>query len=145
MTYPDAIRRAGFSGEGPALGNALFDALFNGRDGVTFSVDDYAETWRRVKTPDHRIHLDIPELIEELKSLATEKPENDAQFPFILMAGERRSSTANTVIRDPAWRAKDRGGALRMQSRPMRSHWESQAVAGCASPRVAAVPRRSSR
>ena len=114
MTYPDAVRRAGFSGEGPALGNALFDAIFNARDGVTFTVDDYDETWRRIKTPDHRIQLDIPELIEELKSLAEEKAESNPQFPFILSAGERRSSTANTIVRNPAWRAKDPHGALRM-------------------------------
>ncbi len=138
MTYPDAIRRAGFSGEGPELGNALFDALFNGRDGVTFSVDDYEETWRRVKTPDQRIHLDIPELIEELKSLADEKPETDSQFPFILMAGERRSSTANTVIRDPAWRAKDRGGALRM------SPADAQSLGLASGGRVRITTRRGS-
>ncbi|HYL60625.1 MAG TPA: molybdopterin dinucleotide binding domain-containing protein, partial [Candidatus Acidoferrales bacterium] len=28
--------------------------------------------------------------------------------------GERRSTTANTIVRDPAWRPKDRAGALRM-------------------------------
>ena len=48
MTYPDAIRRAGFTGEGPELGNALFDAILNGRAGVVFCVDDYEETWRRM-------------------------------------------------------------------------------------------------
>jgi anaerobic selenocysteine-containing dehydrogenase len=114
MTYPGAVRRAGFSGEGPELGNALFDAILTGRDGVTFTVDDYADTWPRMSTPDHRIQLDIPELIEELKSLADEKAQSDSQFPFVLSAGERRSSTANTIVRDPAWRAKDRDGALRM-------------------------------
>jgi anaerobic selenocysteine-containing dehydrogenase len=114
LTYPDAVRRAGFSGEGPELGNALFDAILTGRDGVTFTVDDYADTWPRMSTPDHRIQLDIPELIEELKSLADEKVHSDSQFPFVLSAGERRSSTANTIVRDPAWRAKDRDGALRM-------------------------------
>ncbi len=138
MTYPDAIRRAGFTGEGPELGNALFDAIFRGRDGVNFSVDDYDETWRRVKTPDHRLHLDIPELIEELKSLADEKPESNSQFPFILMAGERRSSTANTVIRDPAWRAKDRGGALRM------SPVDAQSLGVASGGRVRITTRRGS-
>jgi anaerobic selenocysteine-containing dehydrogenase len=114
MTYPDAVRRAGFSGDGTALGNALFDAIFNSRDGVTFTVDEYEETWRRINTPDHRVQLDIPELIAELKSLADEKPESNPQFPFVLSAGERRSSTANTIVRNPEWRAKDRAGALRM-------------------------------
>jgi anaerobic selenocysteine-containing dehydrogenase len=32
----------------------------------------------------------------------------------VLSAGERRSFTANTVIRDPAWRKKDAQGALRL-------------------------------
>ena len=38
----------------------------------------------------------------------------DPEFPFVLSAGERRSSTANTIYRDPAWRKKDADGALRM-------------------------------
>ena len=32
----------------------------------------------------------------------------------MLAAGERRSSTANTIQRDPAWRKKDQQGALRV-------------------------------
>ena len=31
-----------------------------------------------------------------------------------MSAGERRTSTANTIFRDPAWRTKDRDGALRV-------------------------------
>jgi len=34
----------------------------------------------------------------------------------VLAAGERRSSTANTIYRDPAWRKKDVHGALRLSS-----------------------------
>ena len=32
----------------------------------------------------------------------------------MLTAGERRTSTANTIFRDPAWRRKDADGALRI-------------------------------
>jgi anaerobic selenocysteine-containing dehydrogenase len=32
----------------------------------------------------------------------------------VLSAGERRSFTANTVYRDPAWRKRDAAGALRI-------------------------------
>jgi len=32
----------------------------------------------------------------------------------VLSAGERRSSTANTIFRDPAWRKRDAQGALRL-------------------------------
>ena len=112
---PDSIRRAGFEGDGGALGDALFDAILDGASGVVFSVDDWEESWNRVATPNGRIQLSIPELFEELDELATEDaPGTTADFPFVLSAGERRSFTANTIVRDPAWRRKDAEGALRI-------------------------------
>jgi anaerobic selenocysteine-containing dehydrogenase len=115
MTYPDAVRRAGFSGEGPALGEALFDAILNGRSGITFTVDEYDETWRRLETPDRRVNLAIPELLDELEGLRDAPTAVTADFPFVLSAGERRSSTANTIVRDPAFRKRDSIG-LRMSA-----------------------------
>ena len=41
-------------------------------------------------------------------------PGDDAEWPLMLSAGERRSFTANTIIRDPLWRKKDEAGALRV-------------------------------
>ena len=41
--YPDSLHRAGVAGEGPALGEALFDAIMKNRSGVVMSVDPYAE------------------------------------------------------------------------------------------------------
>ena len=110
--YPDSLHRAGVAGEGPALGEALFDAIMKNRSGVVMSVDPYAETWRRIH--DEKINLTIAELMPELKALRDEYPVRDADFPFVLSAGQRRSSTANTIIRDPGWRPKDPAGALWM-------------------------------
>jgi anaerobic selenocysteine-containing dehydrogenase len=114
MSYPDSVRRAGFEGEGPALGEALFEAIRTRRSGVTFTVDEYEETWKRLCTPDGKVNLSVPELLGELDGLRDEKPGGDAEFPFVLTAGERRTSTANTIFRNPAWRKKDAAGALRM-------------------------------
>jgi anaerobic selenocysteine-containing dehydrogenase len=115
MAYPDSVRRAGFEGVGPALGEQLFEAILTRRSGVTFTIDDYDETWRRVETKDKRIRLAVPVLLDELARLAAEDPSaRDPRFPFILSAGERRSSTANTIFRDPGWRKKDGDGALRI-------------------------------
>jgi formate dehydrogenase len=115
MTWPESVRRAGLRGDGPELGEALFDAILASRSGLVFSVDDYAETWRRVATPDGRVRLAIPELLAELESLRGEDPRvRDPGYPFVLSAGERRATTANTIFRDPAWRRQDAGGALRM-------------------------------
>ncbi|MCZ7628948.1 MAG: hypothetical protein M5U19_07715 [Microthrixaceae bacterium] len=41
-------------------------------------------------------------------------PGDDPDWPFLLAAGERRSFTANTIIRDPAWRKRGAEGALRI-------------------------------
>jgi anaerobic selenocysteine-containing dehydrogenase len=112
---PHSIRRAGFEGEGPELGDALFDAILESPSGVVFSVDPWEASWKRVGTPEGRIRLAVPELFEELDGLATEeRPGTNPEFPFVLSAGERRSFTANTIVRNPDWRRKDRSGALRI-------------------------------
>ena len=36
------------------------------------------------------------------------------EYPFVLSAGERRGFSANTIVRDPSWRKKDKEGALRI-------------------------------
>ncbi len=114
-TYPESVRRAGFDGDPIAQGEALFEAILASRSGVVFSVDEYDETWRRVETGDGKVQLALPELLGELRALRHEDPaQRDPAFPFVLAAGERRTSTANTIFRDPSWRRKDEHGALRM-------------------------------
>jgi anaerobic selenocysteine-containing dehydrogenase len=118
---PDSIRRAGFEGEGAALGDALFDGILEGASGVVFSVDDWEESWKRVGREGGRIRLSIPEIFEELEALADADPVSTSDaYPFVLSAGERRSFTANTIVRNPDWRRKDRSGALRMHPRDAR-------------------------
>ena len=115
QTYPDSVRRAGFEGDQFGQGEALFEAILSRPSGVVFTVDEYDETWRRLATTDGRVNLAIPELLQELAALRDEPaPAPPPDFPFVLSAGERRSSTANTIFRDPAWRRKDPLGALRM-------------------------------
>lgn len=115
MSFPESVQRAGFQGFGPELGEQLFQAMLSGRSGMVFSVDDYEVTWQRLDTPDKKVRLVIPELLAELAGLQSEDPSvRDPLFPLVLSAGERRSTTANTVLRDPAWRKKDVVGALRV-------------------------------
>jgi anaerobic selenocysteine-containing dehydrogenase len=112
---PESLRRAGLAGEGLELGDALFDRILDSPSGLIFSVDEWEETWKRVRHPGQRIQLAVAELFEELDGLATnDGAETHADFPFILSAGERRSFTANTIVRDPEWRRKDSSGALRI-------------------------------
>jgi anaerobic selenocysteine-containing dehydrogenase len=113
-----SLARAGFTGEPGEAGDALFDALLASKSAVVFAVDTWDECFERLRTPNRRVQLAIPELFDELDGLATASPSlTTAEFPFLLSAGERRSFTANTIIRNPEWRRKDRGGALRMNPR----------------------------
>jgi anaerobic selenocysteine-containing dehydrogenase len=111
---PAGVRRAGFTGEGLMAGEQLFEAILASRSGVVITDDEYDESWRRVATPDGLVHVTIPELLGELSGLATEPVGPDPEWPFVLSAGERRSFTANTIMRDPSWRKRDPSGALRV-------------------------------
>jgi formate dehydrogenase len=115
MRHPDAVRAAGLEGEGIALGSALWNALISRPDGVVFTRHDHADSWSLLRTPDRKIQLAVPELVDDVRALVDEMPTYTSdEFPFVLSAGERRSFTANTIMRDPSWRKKDPEGALRL-------------------------------
>jgi anaerobic selenocysteine-containing dehydrogenase len=112
---PASVAAAGFTGEGLEPGERLFDAILASPSGLVFSVDEPEVGLARLRTDDGLVHLAIPELLDELDALATEPaPGGSADFPFVLSAGERRSFTANTIFRDPAWRKRDAAGSLRI-------------------------------
>ncbi|MEE2778224.1 MAG: molybdopterin-dependent oxidoreductase [Acidobacteriota bacterium] len=113
--YPDSLKRAGIEGDGPMLGERLFDKILASPSGLVFTDDPPEISWDRLGTADKRLQLVIPELLDELDGLASESPIfSTDEFPFLLSAGERRSFTANTINRDPAWRRNDSAGSLRM-------------------------------
>jgi anaerobic selenocysteine-containing dehydrogenase len=115
MRHPDAVRAAGFDGDGLELGSALWNEVLTNRDGVVFTRNDHADSWTLLQTPDQKIHLAIPELLATAGELVAEPQTfTSDEFPFVLSAGERRSFTANTIMRDPAWRKRDPEGALRL-------------------------------
>jgi anaerobic selenocysteine-containing dehydrogenase len=110
----DAAARAGFGGSALTAGNKLFDAIITQPSGVIYSVSEYADSWRAVRLPDHKINLCIEEMLGELETLGSKLPQQDADYPFILSAGERRSDTSNTSIRDAGWHRRGTFGTLRM-------------------------------
>lgn len=108
-----AVRRAGLAGNRLTQGAELFRAILERRSGTVISRHEFADLWSFIKHSDGRIHLEIPEMLKELAALRTEVPPG-AGFPFILMAGERRSYNANQIYRDPGWRKVDPHGSMRM-------------------------------
>lgn len=113
-TYTDSLRRAGFEGEIPEMGQQLFEKLLSSPSGFVFTEDEPDVSWKRLRTSNGRIRVALPEMLEKLSELDEEPPENPDGFPFVLSAGERRSYTANTIYRDPNWRRNGEDAGLRM-------------------------------
>ncbi len=110
LTYPEAVQRAGYDD-----GNALFDAILNSPSGVTFTVHNYEDDFALISHPDHKIALEIPEMLDDLRSLTAAPPQlTTSELPIVLSVGERRAYTANDIFRDPSWRKRDADGALRV-------------------------------
>lgn len=108
------MRAAGIVGEGFALGEALFEQIRTSRSGVAFSTHTYEQVWSLAKHKDRKIRLAIPRLLDWIRSLDPARDEKDPNYPFTLVAGQRRSYNANQIFRTPAWRKDDPDGALRV-------------------------------
>ncbi|MBX7192272.1 MAG: molybdopterin-dependent oxidoreductase [Sandaracinaceae bacterium] len=117
LGHREAAARAGFSGLPPLAAQRLFEAILASPSGLVFARSDEAASWGAIAHPEHRIALAIPELLAMLPELATTRPPVDPEYPFVLAAGERRSDTSNTAIRDASWHEGARFGTLRIHPR----------------------------
>ncbi len=110
---PDKLAAVGVVDKGEGLAAALFDAILESPSAFTLTAEEWPDTWDRVAGG--KIRLDNSELLEEIEALRSGAPDaTTEEYPFVLSAGERRDYTANTILRDPDWRRKDREGALLM-------------------------------
>ncbi len=78
----DAAARAGFGGSVLAAGNKLFDAIITKPSGVIYSVSEYADSWRAVRLPDHKINLCIEEMLAELETLRQQTAAAGRRLPL---------------------------------------------------------------
>jgi anaerobic selenocysteine-containing dehydrogenase len=113
MQYFKAVKRTGLKGNARTLGNTLFEHILAKDSGTIVSKHEFEEVWTLVKNKDKKIYLEIPEMFDAIHKLKTVERENP-DFPFILMAGERRSYNANQIYRNPAWRKTDQKGSMKM-------------------------------
>jgi len=124
MSSPAAVRASSetlAASSDQNLGDVLFDRILTSPSGAVFSTETWDDVWGRINTADGKIKLNQSEMLEELNVLLVEEPFTaPEEFPFLLSAGERRAFTANTIIRDPDWKRKDREGALRINPKDAR-------------------------
>lgn len=115
------VARAGTPGKGYKQGDALFNRILRSDLPVALATFDYSDTWKLMKTADKKVSLAIEEMSAELNHLAEEAGldgsiRGEQEYPFVLMAGERRSYNANQIFRTPDWRKTDKEGAMRIHS-----------------------------
>ncbi|MEM1190045.1 MAG: molybdopterin-dependent oxidoreductase [Pseudomonadota bacterium] len=110
---PTAAARVGFEGDTLQAANALFAEMLSNPSGVEFGEISQEEMWQSVERPDHRIRLDVPEMLEKWAQLDN-VPRRETDYPMILSAGERRSETTNTIVRSDRWHRKGAYAALAM-------------------------------
>ncbi len=116
----EAASGAGYGGPALLAAERLFDDILAAKTGVVFATTDYAASWDRVRTPGGRLQLALPELFASIVKLSFESPPTSPDYPLVLSAGERRSETTNTILRDPAVRPK--GAALRISPVDAEAH-----------------------
>lgn len=107
-----AVARTGLPGRGGRLAEALFQRILHDHSGTPISQHRYEETWLLMGYKDQKVQLAIPELLEELRAFQSANPWPD--YPFMLIAGERRMYNANTIYRNPQWRQSDAEGVLKI-------------------------------
>jgi len=116
--YPKAIRKAGIEGKGAQLGDIIFEKIMNSPSGIRLSTHDYEDLWHQLRTPDKRINLFIPELLEKwllnLPEVLKNQVDLEHEYPYNLIAGERRAYNANAIIRHEDWQKKGKEGALKI-------------------------------
>ena len=135
--FPQEAERAGYAG--PLAGNRLFEAILDSPSGVVFARQQAEDSWQRLRSPGGQINLYIPEMVEALQALDPQGPPRDPDYPFILSAGERRTETSNTSIRNPDWLRK---GEL---VSTLRVHPEDAAMLGLADGAPVDIVTRRSR
>lgn len=111
---PKSAKRAGFGGPLPFAANKLFKAIINSPSGVTFAHATFEDSWAAIGMKDKKINLHIPEMLEELQKIESTPLPTQQGYPFILSAGERRTETSNTAVRDASWHKKGLYAALRI-------------------------------
>ena len=88
-----------------AAGELVFNLLMRNPQGVLLGRRSFEGNFE--KHCHHRggkARLHQADWIADLQAIARSAPQRDPAFPFILNGGLRTGWTANTIVRDPAWR-----------------------------------------
>ena len=59
-----------------------------------------------IRTPDKKVHLDVPEFLAAVDRLTLRPPKKDLKYPLVLSTTARTSANVNAIYRNEPWIAK---------------------------------------
>ena len=127
MMYPqhasEDIARAGYE-PSPLVGEELFKKFLDHPEGVVIAKMPEQDNLNSLMTPDKKIHLYIEEMeswMGEIEPGKEEQSLNNADYPFVLVAGRHFPYTANSIMRDPEWNGRKQVCNLLMSEEDARA------------------------
>ena len=123
--YPKAVENAGFNNDRGNAALQIFNSIMTQPSGTIVGKHNYEDHWDLIRHKDKKVHLHIPEMMEWLEQLPErlqDIQELETAYPYNLIAGERRTYNANTVIRNPEWRKSGGDGALKINPVDAEAH-----------------------
>ena len=127
MMYPqhasEDIARAGYE-PSPLAGEELFKKFLDHPEGVVIAKMPEQDNLNSLRTPDKKIHLYIEEMeswMGEIEPGKEEQSLNNADYPFVLVAGRHFPYTANSIMRDPEWNGRKQVCNLLMSEEDARA------------------------
>lgn len=88
-----------------AAGELVFNKLMAHPEGVLLGQSPMEGNFERhCHHKDGKAHIYQADWLADIRELANNPPVPDTDYPFVLNGGLRTGWTANTIVRDPAWR-----------------------------------------
>ena len=88
------------------VGRTSYDELEANPHGLVLTKGKPVDFVSETRTPDKKVHLDVPEFMAAVDRLSLKPPKKDPQYPLVLSTTARTQANVNAIYRNEPWIAK---------------------------------------
>jgi formate dehydrogenase len=88
------------------VGRTSFAELEANPHGLILTKGKPVDFVSEIRTPDKKVHLDVPEFLAALDRLSLTPPKKDPRYPLLLSTTARTQANVNAIYRNEPWIAK---------------------------------------
>jgi anaerobic selenocysteine-containing dehydrogenase len=88
------------------MGRTSYDELEANPHGLILTKGKPADFVSETRTPDKKVHLDVPEFMAAVDRLSLRPPKKDPNYPLILSTTARTMANVNAIYQNEPWIAK---------------------------------------